>query len=105
MPAQCPHCSAPIDLFKQGELLEHCPSCAGPLVTEGDEPREAKSIAYFQVQLAAVFIGVVISRIMFRLDWLYVVLLIPLGFILLLGAQALWDWLRHRDDTSGISLK
>jgi hypothetical protein len=42
---------------------------------------------------------------MFRLDWLYVLLLIPLGFILVLAAQSVWDWLRNRDDTSGIKLK
>jgi hypothetical protein len=105
MPARCPHCSAAIDIFKQGELLEKCPSCDGSLVAESDDSQESVGMAYLQVRLAAVFVGVIISRIMFRLDWLYVVLLIPLGFILVLAAQSAWDWLRNRDDTSGIRLK
>ena len=105
MPAQCPHCSTAIELFKQSELLENCPSCGGPLRSASDGPEETNSMAFFQARLAAVFVGVVISRIMFRLDWLYVLLLIPLGFILVLAAQSVWDWLLHRDDTSGISLK
>jgi hypothetical protein len=105
MPAQCPHCSAAIDLFKQSELLEKCPSCEGSLLVESEDSEETVGMAYLQVRLAAVFVGVVISRIMFRLDWLYALLLIPLGFILVLAAQSVWDWLRNRDDTSGIKLK
>jgi hypothetical protein len=104
MATTCDYCLGSVEIFGQTLLRDACPFCGRPLYGEPADPG-AGDDGFGRVRFASVIVGAVISKGLLRFDWLYITLMIPLGFMLLFAAQELADWIRHRHDPPGLSLK
>jgi hypothetical protein len=105
MATTCRYCLGSIAIFADSVLRETCPFCDRPLNAPEEEDRASKESDFTKVKFASVFVGAIISQGLLRFDWLYILLFIPLGFMLLFAAQEFADWVKHRNDPPGLSLK
>jgi hypothetical protein len=105
MATTCQFCLGTIDMFGDTLLREACPFCGHPLKPPEQKESEWEYKDYARVKSVSIIVGVIISKGLLRFDWLYITLLIPLGFMTVFAAQEVIDWVRHRKDPPGISLK
>jgi len=100
MPTACPHCNAELGLFKSTVV---CPFCGTNMQLSKDDQQLTGS-GFWKVRIALALLVPLIAFI-FNMDRFLVLILIPASLLVVFAGHAAWDWIKHRNDPKGFSLR
>jgi len=101
MARTCPHCNANLGLFKSTLV---CPFC-GTSIQHSKEDEGLMGSGSWKLKVAALALVAPLVALIFNLDHLLVLMLIPASLMMGFAGHAAWEWIKHRNEPKGLSIR
>ena len=101
MAGTCPHCNANLGLFKSTLV---CPFC-GTKIQRFNEDERLTGSGLWKLKVAALALLAPLVALIFNLDHLFVLILIPASLMMAFAGHAAWEWIKHRNEPKGLSIR